>query len=122
MRQTASFAPSGSSAPSGEQSVSVETETTTEMDTDLDVDGSGSFAVFGFEYWSDPAQPEEGYISWVVEGEKVYTARASDVRPAPESGVSRRLISEEPMVRLSPFLSLFFPFFLFYVMLVCGGS
>ncbi|KDQ15829.1 glycoside hydrolase family 16 protein [Botryobasidium botryosum FD-172 SS1] len=68
--------------------------------------GGSAFGVFGFEYWSDPAAPADGYISWIAGGEKVFTVRAPAVGADPASGVGQRLISEEPMVR---FLQFFVP-------------
>lgn len=80
--------------------------------TDLPADifnGSGAqFYTFGFEYWTDPAHPEQGYITWQANGKQSLRVGANSVDedPLPDgSGVGRRLIPEEPMVRILPFSS-----------------
>ncbi|PPQ73668.1 hypothetical protein CVT26_010760 [Gymnopilus dilepis] len=63
--------------------------------------GSGdNFHTFGFEYWSDPKNRQDGYITWQADGQKTYQIWASAVGPdqgTDGSGVSARLIPEEPM-------------------------
>lgn len=57
----------------------------------------------GFEYWSNPSNPDEGYVSWMVDGKQTTRLGATAVGPdqgVGGSGVGRRLIPEEPMVRL----------------------
>ncbi|KAG6811656.1 hypothetical protein H0H92_006418 [Tricholoma furcatifolium] len=63
--------------------------------------GSGSrFTTMGFEYWSDPSNPSDGYITWQSDGVQSHrmgaAAVASDQGPT-GSGVSQRLIPVEPM-------------------------
>lgn len=72
--------------------------------TDLKADiynGTGAkFYTFGFEYWTDASNPDEGFITWVANGEKSMRMGAGAVTedPLPDgSGVGRRLIPEEPM-------------------------
>lgn len=58
----------------------------------------------GFEYWANPSKPEEGFITWQTDGQPSVRMGASAVgadQGADGSGVSKRLIPEEPMVRLS---------------------
>jgi len=63
--------------------------------------GSGAqFIKFGFEYWSNPSNPDEGYVQWQVNEQ--LTHRVSALAMGPDqgplgTGVSRRLIPEEPM-------------------------
>ncbi|TFK23860.1 concanavalin A-like lectin/glucanase [Coprinopsis marcescibilis] len=58
------------------------------------------FTTFGFEYWADPNNREDGYIWWQVDGKQTHRMGARAVRADPEpegSGVGDRLIPEEPM-------------------------
>jgi hypothetical protein len=60
----------------------------------------------GFEYWANPSNPSEGYISWMVDGKQTTRMGATAVGPdqgTGGSGVGQRLIPEEPMVR--PYVS-----------------
>ena len=55
----------------------------------------------GFEYWTDPSNPQEGFITWQVNGNPTARLGASAVgsdQGAGGTGVSQRLIPEEPMV------------------------
>lgn len=60
-----------------------------------------NFKVFGFEYWSDPNNPLDGYVQWVVDGTPSHRLGAGAVGPDPlelgGSGVGQRLIPLEPM-------------------------
>ncbi|THH08101.1 hypothetical protein EW145_g2925 [Phellinidium pouzarii] len=72
----------------------------TDLPTDIFNGSGGNFYTFGFEYWTDPRNPDQGYIIWVANGKESLRMGASAV---PEdslpngSGVGRRLIPEEPM-------------------------
>ncbi|CAL1711204.1 unnamed protein product [Somion occarium] len=63
--------------------------------------GSGQvFKTLGFEYWANPSKPDEGFITWQVDGTPSITMGASAVgadQGDGGSGVSKRLIPEEPM-------------------------
>lgn len=65
-------------------------------------EGSGqTFTKFGFEYWAEPSAPEQGFITWMVDGTPSYRLGADAMGPdqgSDGSGVGRRLIPEEPMV------------------------
>lgn len=65
-------------------------------------EGSGQvFTKFGFEYWAEPTTPENGFITWMVNGKPSHRVGALAVGPdqGPDgTGVGRRLIPEEPMV------------------------
>lgn len=52
----------------------------------------------GFEYWTDPARPQDGFITWQTAGEPSATMRAPAVGPDAQSMIGQRLVSEEPMV------------------------
>lgn len=56
----------------------------------------------GFEYWANPDNPSEGYITWQSNGQKTFRLGAEALGPdqGPDgSGVGQRRIPEEPMVR-----------------------
>ncbi len=58
----------------------------------------------GFEYWANPGNPEEGFITWQSNGQPSYTLGANAV--GPDTGddgsmVGQRRIPEEPMVNFS---------------------
>ncbi|KAF8649109.1 hypothetical protein AX16_006007 [Volvariella volvacea WC 439] len=58
------------------------------------------FKTFGFEYWSNPNNPDEGSITWQVDGRLSHRMGAAAVAPdmGPEgSQVGQRLIPVEPM-------------------------
>lgn len=72
----------------------------TDLPADIYNGSGGNFYTFGFEYWTDPANPDEGYITWVANGKQSLRMGAGAVTedPLPDgSGVGRRLIPEEPM-------------------------
>lgn len=64
-------------------------------------EGSGQvFTKFGFEYWAEPTSPENGFITWVANGNPSHRVAADAVGPDQGpggTGVGRRLIPEEPM-------------------------
>ncbi|KAJ6475256.1 beta-glucan synthesis-associated [Mycena vitilis] len=63
--------------------------------------GSGrQMITYGFEYWGDPKQPGNGFVTWQVNGSA--TARMGATAVGPDqgdggSGVGQRLIPVEPM-------------------------
>ncbi|TDL14840.1 beta-glucan synthesis-associated [Rickenella mellea] len=60
----------------------------------------GQFSTFGFEYWANPKNRPEGYIEWQVGGTPSLYMSAAAVtadQGVGGSGVSDRLIPEEPM-------------------------
>jgi hypothetical protein len=63
----------------------------------------GQFSTYGFEYW--PSRDNDGYITWVVDGEKSWTITNAALAANAKVEIGPRLIPEEPMVRktrLSP--------------------
>lgn len=72
----------------------------TDLPADMFNGTGGQFYTVGFEYWTDPAHPEQGYITWQVNGKPTLRMGADAVPEDPlplGSGVGRRLIPEEPM-------------------------
>jgi hypothetical protein len=63
--------------------------------------GSGQqFTPLGFEYWANPSNPDEGFITWQTNGQQTVRLGAAAMGPdqgTGGSGVGRRLIPEEPM-------------------------
>ena len=54
----------------------------------------------GFEYWANPSNRDEGFITWQTDGQPSVRMGATAVGPDQNfggSGVGRRLIPEEPM-------------------------
>jgi beta-glucan synthesis-associated protein KRE6 len=60
--------------------------------------GTG-YSTYAFEYWGNRNDRDQSYITWFVDGVKTWNAPAGSVPADPISGVSNRLIPEEPMVR-----------------------
>ncbi|KAI0659067.1 beta-glucan synthesis-associated [Cubamyces menziesii] len=63
--------------------------------------GSGAvFKTLGFEYWADPKNRGDGFITWQVDGKQTVRLGAGAMGPdqgADGSQVGQRLIPEEPM-------------------------
>ncbi|EPQ51074.1 beta-glucan synthesis-associated [Gloeophyllum trabeum ATCC 11539] len=59
--------------------------------------GDGAYAPYGFEWWSDPNNRNDGYITWFSNGQKTWTLTAASIGPDSQSEVSQRIIPEEPM-------------------------
>ncbi|KAJ7264010.1 beta-glucan synthesis-associated [Mycena haematopus] len=55
------------------------------------------FGVYGFEYWADPNNRGDGYITWAASGTESWTMKASAIGPDPVAEIGQRLIPEEPM-------------------------
>lgn len=59
--------------------------------------GNG-YAKYGIEWWSNPSNRDEGYVTWFSNGQKTWTAEAGAIGADSTAEISNRLISEEPMV------------------------
>ncbi|ESK85953.1 glycoside hydrolase family 16 protein [Moniliophthora roreri MCA 2997] len=60
----------------------------------------GRYVTYGFEYWADPNNRDDGFITWQVDGKPTVTMRPPSVGPDKGPGgsmVDQRLIPEEPM-------------------------
>jgi len=55
----------------------------------------GQFSTYGFEYW--PSRGNDGYITWVVDGQKAWTMTNAALAANPKVEIGPRLIPEEPM-------------------------
>lgn len=60
--------------------------------------GGVGYATYGFEWWSDSRHRDQGYITWLYNGEPTWRITADSVRGNPTVRISERLISEEPHV------------------------
>ena len=56
------------------------------------------YATYGYEWWSDPDNRDDGYITWFSQGKPTWTLTAQTIGPDPITQVNQRLIPEEPMV------------------------
>ncbi|EJD54810.1 beta-glucan synthesis-associated [Auricularia subglabra TFB-10046 SS5] len=57
----------------------------------------GGYGVFGFEFYADPNDPSQSFITWVSDGQPSYTVTGAAVGPDLATGVGQRLIAPEPM-------------------------
>lgn len=57
------------------------------------------YGVYGYEWWSDSSNRDDGYITWFSDGKPTWKVTSKTIGADPVSQVSQRLISEEPMVR-----------------------
>lgn len=56
------------------------------------------YGVYGYEWWSNPRNRDEGYITWYSEGKPSWTVRPAAIGPDTGSEIGPRLIPEEPLV------------------------
>ncbi|KZW00870.1 glycoside hydrolase family 16 protein, partial [Exidia glandulosa HHB12029] len=59
--------------------------------------GGQNFGLFGFEYYADPNDPTQSFITWMSEGVKTFTMTGAAMAPDLTAGVGQRLVSPEPM-------------------------
>ena len=69
---------------------------------DSQVYGGNGYATYGFEYWSDQKNRQDGYVTWYSNGQPSWKMTAATVGPNSQTQISQRLVSEEPMVSYSP--------------------
>lgn len=60
-----------------------------------------AYTTYGYEWWSDPSNRDQGYITWYAEGQQTWKMTPDAVGPDSTARISGRLIPEEPMVGLS---------------------
>lgn len=60
--------------------------------------GGNAYATYGFEWWSDENNRDDGYIQWESSGTPSWKVTAGSVGADSSVQVSQRLISEEPHV------------------------
>ena len=53
---------------------------------------------YGVEWWSNPDNRDEGYITWYLDGKETWRITAETVGGDSSIDMGPRLISEEPMV------------------------
>ncbi|KAL1760403.1 glycoside hydrolase family 16 protein [Schizophyllum commune] len=58
---------------------------------------SGSYTTYGVEWWSNPDNRDEGYITWYLDGKETWRITAETVGGDSSIDMGPRLISEEPM-------------------------
>ncbi len=56
------------------------------------------FATYAYEWWTDPSHRDGGYIQWYSEGKQTWKATAGTLAGDTSTGISSRIIPEEPMV------------------------
>jgi len=62
---------------------------------------SGNFKMFGVEIMSNAQDRSKGYVTWWNQGKKSWTMYGSAVGDNPRTGISQRLVTEEPMALVS---------------------
>jgi len=58
--------------------------------------GGNNYSTYGFEWWSDPKHRDQGYVTWMSEGDPTWQVTTASLAGDSTSGISSRLISEEP--------------------------
>ncbi|THH27754.1 hypothetical protein EUX98_g6431 [Antrodiella citrinella] len=58
---------------------------------------NSGYAPYGYEWWSDPNNRGDGYITWFSNGQKTWTLTADTIGADPTSEISARIVPEEPM-------------------------
>lgn len=62
--------------------------------------GGNGYGTYGFEWWSDPKHRDQGYVTWMSGGKPTWQVTTASLAGDSTSGISSRLISEEPHVRI----------------------
>jgi len=63
--------------------------------------GGGGYGIFGFEFYADPNDPLQSYVTWVGDGNRTHTVYGTAIGPDPLVEIGPRLVAAEPMVRAS---------------------
>lgn len=58
------------------------------------------YGIYGYEWYSNPSNRDEGFITWYSSGEEAWKITAASLGPDSETDISQRIIPEEPMVRI----------------------
>ncbi|CCM02458.1 uncharacterized protein FIBRA_04557 [Fibroporia radiculosa] len=64
---------------------------------DSDVYNNTAYATYGFEWWSDPSDRADGFITWYSQGKEAWQVTSASLGPDSVTEVQQRLIPEEPM-------------------------
>lgn len=56
------------------------------------------YTTYGYEWWSDPNNRDDGFVTWYSEGTPAWTMTAATIGPDTTTEISQRLVPEEPMV------------------------
>lgn len=56
------------------------------------------YARYGFEWWSNPNNRGEGFVTWVSNNDRTWTMTADTIGPDDTVQISQRIVPEEPMV------------------------
>lgn len=64
--------------------------------------GGNGYSTYGFEWWSDQSNRQDGYITWYSGGEKMWTMTADTIGADSTAEISARIVPEEPMVSFIP--------------------
>ncbi|ODN95906.1 glucosidase [Cryptococcus wingfieldii CBS 7118] len=67
------------------------------------VETRGGFGIYGFEYYTNPDDRENGHITWVANGQRSWTMYPASVGPVEDMDIGQRLITEEPMAMIINF-------------------
>lgn len=59
----------------------------------------------GFEFFANPNNRDEGYITWVSNGKRSWHMTQAAAGPNEDMQIGTRIIPEEPMAIVGPFLS-----------------
>jgi len=68
--------------------------------TDLnatDYGGTG-YTTYAYEWWSDPNNRNDGYVQWYAGGQQTWKATAATLEGDQATGISSRVMPEEPLV------------------------
>ncbi|KAI0647690.1 glycoside hydrolase family 16 protein [Trametes meyenii] len=55
------------------------------------------YGVHGFEWWSDPKNRDDGYVTWYADGSPSWKMTADTIGADTTTEISQRLVPEEPM-------------------------
>ncbi|EMD31407.1 glycoside hydrolase family 16 protein [Gelatoporia subvermispora B] len=66
-----------------------------------DIDNSdyagNAYGTYAYEWWSDPSNRDEGYITWFADGQESWTMTAATIGPDTTVNISSRIVPEEPV-------------------------